>query len=69
MITRRSLAAALPLLLPAAGGAAAPPGRHCGDPGGRFIACEAVATELPLRGDRPPGCPVCGRQHAAAPPE
>jgi len=68
MITRRNLAAALPLLLPAASRAEAPSGRHCGDPGGRFLACEAVAAELPPRGDRPLGCPVCGRRHAAAPP-
>jgi hypothetical protein len=69
MLTRRLLPVALmPLVaLPRAAGfataAAAPEAgaRHCGDPGGRFIACEAVREMLPLA--TRPRCPLCGGSH------
>lgn len=71
MIPRRLLPfAALPLAaLPARSGRATvvaePPSgkRNCGDPGGRFIACEALQDSLP-----PPvwsRCPLCGGAHRA----
>ncbi|MBR0678994.1 hypothetical protein GXW74_00710 [Roseomonas eburnea] len=64
MPPRRALLIAMPFVLPAAR-AAAEQTRHCGDPGGRFISCEAVRRDLP-----PPAwdrCPLCGRRHAAPP--
>ncbi|MBP0462953.1 hypothetical protein J5Y09_03440 [Roseomonas sp. PWR1] len=39
-----------------------PAPRHCGDPGGRFIACEALQSALP---PAPPRCPLCGGRHRA----
>jgi hypothetical protein len=68
MIRRRlALAAALPVLAfareaatPAAAAPAAEP--NCGDPGGRFIACSAVA--LPAEGAARRRCPLCGGLHA-----
>jgi len=60
--------AVLPLAaLPDAAGQASPvtqpprDRRNCGDPGGRFIACEAIQDALP-----PPAwprCPLCGGRH------
>lgn len=73
MITRRLLPlAALPLLAVPRGASHAarvvvprPAGRHCGDPGGSFIACEALQDMLPLAnaGAR---CPLCGGVHRGA---
>ncbi|NMJ41570.1 hypothetical protein GWK16_09985 [Roseomonas sp. JC162] len=42
-----------------------PPGRNCGDPGGRLITCQALQEVLPP----PPWtrCPLCGGRHAAGP--
>jgi hypothetical protein len=68
MITRRLAGVfLLPLLaLPRAEGRAAittgpEPRRNCGDPGGRFIACEALQESLPVaNGGR---CPLCGGRH------
>lgn len=65
MIDRRGVLA-LPLfaVAPAAAAPANAP-RNCGDPGGRFIACEAVQRDLP-----PPAwtrCPLCGGRHATLP--
>ncbi len=70
MVSRRLLPlAVLPVLvLPRTAGQATtvarpmPTGRHCGDPGGSFIACEALRDMLPLAsaGAR---CPVCGGRH------
>jgi hypothetical protein len=69
MVTRRLLPLTiLPLVaVPRAGGKAtvvatpAPTRRHCGDPGGSFIACEALQDMLPLAlGTR---CPLCGGPH------
>jgi hypothetical protein len=68
MIPRRLAGfALLPLLaVPRAAGRAAAvagpePRRHCGDPGGRFIACEALQDTLPIaNGAR---CPLCGGGH------
>lgn len=66
MLTRRLLPVAiLPMIaLPRAAGLAtavatpAPATRNCGDPGGSFIACEALRDMLPLAtGSR---CPFCG---------
>lgn len=72
MITRRLAAlSALPLLaLPrGAGQAMAVPGpevpRNCGDPGGRFIACEALQNALPAASGLG-RCPVCGGRHRAS---
>ena len=36
--------------------------RNCGDPGGRFIACEALQSALP---PGPGRCPLCGARHRA----
>jgi hypothetical protein len=38
-----------------------PPGRNCGDPGGRLITCQALQEALPP----PPWtrCPLCGGRH------
>lgn len=63
MSSRRALLLVLPAFMPAARAVAAAE-RNCGDPGGRFIACEAVQAGLP-----PPAwdrCPLCGRRHAPA---
>jgi hypothetical protein len=69
MIPRRlaGLSLMLPLLaLPRSVGRAAAvagpePRRNCGDPGGRFIACEALQDTLPIaNGGR---CPLCGGGH------
>lgn len=38
------------------------PRRNCGDPGGRFIACEALQSALP---PAPGRCPLCGGRHRA----
>ncbi len=72
MITRRAaVLAAIPLLaIPKGAGHAVAvsgpaPARNCGDPGGRFIACEALQDALPLL----PGggrCPICGGLHRAS---
>jgi hypothetical protein len=69
MLPRRLAFLALPALAaaPRAGFAAPaerpPAPRHCGDPGGRFIACEALQAALP---PPPPRCPLCGGRHRAA---
>ena len=73
MVTRRLLPlAVLPALaLPRAAGFAATvttpaaTTRSCGDPGGSFIACQALRDILPLAsaGTR---CPVCGGLHRGA---
>lgn len=69
MLTRRLLPVAIvPLVaLPRAAGfatvvaAPGPTSRNCGDPGGSFIACEALRDVLPLAtGSR---CPLCGGTH------
>lgn len=70
MVSRRLLPlAVLPVLaLPRAASHATivtkpmPSVRHCGDPGGSFISCEALRDMLPLAsaGTR---CPVCGGLH------
>lgn len=69
-LTRRLLPFALPGLAAAAGPAPqsdpAHPGKNCGDPGGRFIACEALQAGLPPSPF--PRCPLCGGRHAVAPP-
>ncbi|MBR0651522.1 hypothetical protein GXW78_17765 [Roseomonas terrae] len=66
MVTRRLLPLTImPMMgLPRDAGVAAavtappPDRRHCGDPGGSFIACEALQDALPLAtGGR---CPLCG---------
>ena len=66
MLTRRLLPTAIvPMMaLPRATGFASvvatpvPTTRNCGDPGGSFIACEALRDVLPLAtGSR---CPLCG---------
>jgi hypothetical protein len=66
MVSRRLLPLAmLPMMvLPRSAGFATavatpqPAGRNCGDPGGSFIACEALRDMLPLAtGSR---CPFCG---------
>jgi hypothetical protein len=71
MIRRRLLPfAVVPLFaLPGRAGQAVavaeppPPGRNCGDPGGRLITCQALQEVLPP----PPWtrCPLCGGRHAA----
>lgn len=66
MIPRRlaGLLLLVPLLAapPSVGYAAAvagpEPGRSCGDPGGRFIACEALQDALPVANDG--RCALCG---------
>lgn len=74
MIRRRlAFATALPFLLlgrevskPAEAASQAEP--NCGDPGGRFIACSAVAAQLFPGGSPPAGprrCPLCGGRHAS----
>lgn len=61
------------LVLPAMAATAPAPGatlpaaqtparRNCGDPGGRFIACEALQSALP---PGPGRCPLCGARHRA----
>ena len=69
MIARRlACLFALPALLApriASAGATTPP--NCGDPGGRFLSCEAIAAGLPPRGDAPARCALCGGRHAALP--
>jgi len=69
MIPRRlaGLSLLLPLLaVPRSAGRATAvagpePRRTCGDPGGRFIACEALQDTLPIaNGGR---CPLCGGRH------
>ena len=66
MITRRLLPlAALPLMaLPRKAGVTAPVSAlaiNCGDPGRRFISCEAVQGELPPATYS--RCPLCGGGH------
>ncbi|WP_198373580.1 hypothetical protein [Roseomonas rosulenta] len=68
MVRRRVIGLSLlPLLaLPRAGTEAAAvagpePRRSCGDPGGRFIACEALQDSLPVAAGGP--CPLCGGRH------
>ncbi|MBW6397461.1 hypothetical protein KPL78_06355 [Roseomonas sp. HJA6] len=39
-------------------------GRNCGDPGGRFIACEAIQDTLPAPAW--PRCPLCGGRHRSS---
>jgi hypothetical protein len=72
MIPRRLAALiVLPLLAAprAPGRAMAVPGpaapRNCGDPGGRFIACEALQEALPAATGAG-RCPVCGGRHREA---
>lgn len=69
MVTRRLLPLTiLPMVAaPRTGGQATvvtapvPSPRNCGDPGGSFIACEALQEILPLAmGAR---CPLCGGSH------
>lgn len=73
MVTRRiAVLAAIPLVtLPkGAGHAVAVPGpqppRNCGDPGGRFIACEALQDALPMLPGGGGRCPICGGLHRAS---
>lgn len=69
MITRRLLPIAMlpAILLPRAASRAAtvatpPPARRaCGEPGGNFIACEALQDLLPLASAS--RCPLCGGVH------
>lgn len=69
MVTRRLLPfAILPVVaLPCAAGQAATvptspaEPRSCGDPGGSFIACEALQDMLPLAAAS--RCPLCGGMH------
>lgn len=74
MIQRRlAFATALPFLLlgrdaSKTAAAASPTEPNCGDPGGRFIACSAVAQRLSAAGAvglGPRRCPLCGGRHAA----
>ncbi len=68
MLTRRlATLAALPVLIAPARAAPPPPARNCGDPGGRFIACDDAARGLPPR-EAAGRCPLCGGRHAAAAP-
>lgn len=70
MIARRLLPLALlpAVAVPRAAGQATPvvaprpTGRNCGDPGGSFIACQALQDIMPLAnaGSR---CPLCGGLH------
>lgn len=68
MLPRRLALMALPALAAAHRADAAalaelpPAPRHCGEPGGRFIACEALQAALP---PAPPRCPLCGGRHRA----
>ncbi len=74
MIARRLLALAIlpATALPRAAGQATtvvaprPAGRHCGDPGGSFIACEALQDILPLLAHGGSRCPLCGGFHRPA---
>lgn len=69
MIGRRlATLVALPALVAPARATAPPAARHCGDPGGRFIACAEAARGLPPREAAPARCPLCGGRHATAAP-